>query len=149
PLLDGTALEVAMAIYRIMMVFGFAESVLHDNGSDFVNEVSKMFCKLSKRTRRSISAYHPQTNGLVERENRNFRSALRKLSPPNATKPDPDWDLKCYAIAQSQYLSQGSSWWFDSSRTYVFSPSSMALRTHGGRRRCGRGIPGRPNEELH
>ena len=52
------------------------------------------FCELAKIDHRVISAYHPEANGLVERENRNILSSLRKL----LQDPDTEWDVALYAI---------------------------------------------------
>jgi hypothetical protein len=55
--------------------------------------VHKKFCELAGINQRIISANHPQSNGLVERQNRSNLSGLRKLK---ATQKD--WDIKLYTI---------------------------------------------------
>jgi hypothetical protein len=68
--------------------------------------VHKHLCKLTGTSQRIISANHPQSNGLVERQNRSNLMGLRKLKA-NQT----DWDIKLYTIA--------------------FANNTMSKRAHG------------------
>jgi transposase InsO family protein len=57
--------------------------------------LNKEFCKLAGITHRVIAAYHPQANGLVERENRNILSSLRKILQDERK----EWDVAIYSVA--------------------------------------------------
>ena len=60
-----------------------------DRGTHFVNELLDALCQ-QLGTKHSLStAYHPQTNGLVERFNRTLCEALAKY----ANEEKDDWDL--------------------------------------------------------
>ena len=59
-----------------------------DNGTAFVGELTKELMRRSQVAQAHSTAYHPQTNGLVERQNRTFVSMLRVYCSRYMT----DWD---------------------------------------------------------
>ena len=48
-----------------------------DNGTAFVGELTKELMRQSQMAQAHTTTYHPQTNGLVERQNRTLVSMLR------------------------------------------------------------------------
>ena len=56
---------------------------INDQGREFVNEVSTELCRLTGVEQRITSAYHPQSNGLVERQNRTIKNSLVKVLEDN------------------------------------------------------------------
>ena len=52
---------------------------INDQGRAFVNDVSETLHKMTGTEQRVTSAYHPQANGLCERQNRSFKEALVKV----------------------------------------------------------------------
>ena len=52
---------------------------IDDQGREFVNEVSKTLHQMTGVEQRVTSAYHPQANGLVERQNRTIKDSLIKV----------------------------------------------------------------------
>ena len=69
--------------------YGCPKVLLTDRGTHFVNELLDTLCQ-QLGTKHSLStAYHPQTNGLVERFNRTLCEALAKY----ANEEKDDWDL--------------------------------------------------------
>ena len=59
-----------------------------DNGSAFVGELTKELMRRSQVAQAQSTTYHPQTNGLVERQNRTLVSMLRVYCSRYMT----DWD---------------------------------------------------------
>ena len=59
-----------------------------DNGTAFVGELTKELMRRSQVTQAHSTTYHPQTNGLVERQNRTLVSMLRVYCSRYIT----DWD---------------------------------------------------------
>ena len=53
--------------------------VVSDQGCEFVNKLSEHLYHLTNTHHRISTAYHPQTNGLVERFNQTLQRALLKL----------------------------------------------------------------------
>ena len=86
---DKTAKGVALFLYKTMCRFGCAKIIISDQGREFVNHVNQEMFELTKTDHRISTAYHPQTNGLVERFNQTLQRALIKL----VKKEQNDWDL--------------------------------------------------------
>ena len=59
-----------------------------DNGTAFVGELTKELMRRSQVAQAHSTTYHPQTNGLVERQNRTLLSMLRVFCSRYMT----DWD---------------------------------------------------------
>jgi hypothetical protein len=62
---------------------------LTDRGTHFVNEMLDSLCQQLGVRHKLSTAYHPQTNGLVERFNRTLCETLAKFANENKN----DWDL--------------------------------------------------------
>lgn len=76
--------EKTMFQYR----YGCTKIVISDQGREFVNRVSQDLFAITKTQHKISTAYHPQTNGLVERFNQTIQRALMKL----VKKEQDDWD---------------------------------------------------------
>jgi len=87
---DAKALSATNFFYEeIICRHGCPKVLLTDRGTHFVNELLDALCQ-QLGTKHSLStAYHPQTNGLVERFNRTLCEALAKY----ANEEKDDWDL--------------------------------------------------------
>lgn len=72
-----------------MYRFGCAKVVISDQGREFVNKLNSELMKITGTDHRITSAYHPQTNGLVERLNQTIQNSLRKT----CTNCNEDWDV--------------------------------------------------------
>ena len=59
-----------------------------DNGTDFVGELTMELMRRSQVAQAHSTTYHPQTNGLVERQNRTLVSMLRVY----CSRYMSDWD---------------------------------------------------------
>ncbi|KAI6660697.1 Gag-pol fusion protein [Oopsacas minuta] len=86
---DKSAKGVALFLYKTMCRFGCTQVVISDQGREFVNKVNQELFDLTKTTHRISTAYHPQTNGLVERFNQTIQHALLKL----VIKEQDNWDM--------------------------------------------------------
>ena len=70
--------------------YGCTKVVISDQGREFVNQVSRELYAMTETEHRISSAYHPQTNALVERFNQTLQRSLVKLVNTNQN----DWDEK-------------------------------------------------------
>ena len=74
-----SAAEVVNFIFDTVSTFGCMDTIITDQGREFVNEINDRLCKLLKIRHKLTSPYHPQANGLGERFNHTFKRALEKL----------------------------------------------------------------------
>ena len=86
PLADMTALTCARAfLLHWVARFGSPVTITSDRGRQFVSDLWKKTASLLGTTTNATTAYHPQSNGMVERMHRTLKAALKaKLeSSPN------------------------------------------------------------------
>ena len=75
-------------MFNVLIRYGCTKIVISDQGREFVNRVSQDLFALTKTQHKISTAYHPQTNGLVERFNQTIQRSLLKL----VKKEQDDWD---------------------------------------------------------
>ena len=83
PTKDKSAPTVAQFLYGVMCRHGCFEIQITNQGQEFVNEVCKQIHELTVVEQRVMSAYQPQANGLVERQNRTIKNSLVKVLEDN------------------------------------------------------------------
>lgn len=83
-----SAKEVALALVAVFCEQGFPQILLSDNGKEFDNSLIKELAVIMNFSHRKICAYHPSSQGLVERKNGTLLIALRQLYHE---RPQ-DWD---------------------------------------------------------
>jgi hypothetical protein len=80
PTVDGTAATAASFLTdEIFPRHGAPKELLSDRGRTFLNQTLAELCRQWQAQRSFASAYHPQTNGLVERFNATLVEMLAKL----------------------------------------------------------------------
>ena len=75
---------------QIISRHGVPAELLSDRGANFVSGLIKEVCQILGIKRLNTTAYHPQTDGLVERFNRTLTAMLSKV----VEKSGKDWDMK-------------------------------------------------------
>ncbi|XP_011859870.1 PREDICTED: uncharacterized protein LOC105557283 [Vollenhovia emeryi] len=89
PLENQEANTVAKAfVTKIILEHGIPEKVLTDQGTNFTSEIFKNTCKLLKIHKIQTTAYHPESNGALERSHRTLAEYLRHYISTDQT----DWD---------------------------------------------------------
>jgi hypothetical protein len=72
---------VARFLYEdILMNYGGCYEIISDRGSALLAEATKIFEQMQQIRHHASTAYHPQTNGMVERMHATLGSAITKLS---------------------------------------------------------------------
>ncbi len=78
PLSSTTAADCAEALLAgWIQRFGVPSTITSDRGPQFTSAVWSALCSLLNITRSTTTAYHPQSNGIVERFHRRLKDALR------------------------------------------------------------------------
>ena len=108
---EKTALAVSEFLYKVICRHSCFKIQINDQGREFVNSVSSELHRLTGVEQRVTSAYHPQANGLVERQNRTIKTALQKV-----LLRDKDWpqatDGVLFAHRTTKHASTGFSPFF-------------------------------------
>ena len=77
---------------------------INDQGREFVNSVSDEIHRLTGVQQRITSAYHPQANGMVERQNRAINNSLVKVLDENPS----DWPYVIEGVLFAHRVSRHS-----------------------------------------
>ena len=97
---DKSAKTVAEALVETVFYrHGLPESLLTDRGLEFDNRYFLTLARAVGIDRKKISAFHPQSNGAVERCNQTLGSLLRRM----AQEKVGDWDDHL-ALVRFQYM---------------------------------------------
>ena len=96
PLKTITAENIAFEFRsKILLKYGIPEQILSDRGSQFTSYIFKILCKIFGIDKIFTTAYHPQTNGMIERFHRFLKERLRVIAQEKQldfTKSH-DWDI--------------------------------------------------------
>uniref|UniRef100_A0A3B3QR72 Gypsy retrotransposon integrase-like protein 1 n=1 Tax=Paramormyrops kingsleyae TaxID=1676925 RepID=A0A3B3QR72_9TELE len=94
-----TSTELAEVLVReVFRHTGIPEDLVSDRGPQFASRVFKEFCAKLNITLSLTSAYHPQSNGLAERRNREVAKALRLMTRHDPTKWAPSLTWVEYSL---------------------------------------------------
>lgn len=88
PLKHQEAGDVAKALAeKVICLFGAPQAILTDQGTNFMSETMRTLCKLFKIRHLNTTAYHPQSNGSIERSHHSLTEYLRTFIDQNR-----EWD---------------------------------------------------------
>ena len=89
PLADTSAASIGKAFwFNIVCKYGCPRTVLTDLGRNFMSSVFEELLRYTKTDRLRTTAYHPQTDGLVERQNQTLKQMIRTY----VDRKQSDWD---------------------------------------------------------
>ena len=113
PLEDTSAATLGKAFwYNIVCRYGCPRTVLTDLGRNFMASMFEELLRYTKTSRLRTTAYHPQTDGLVERQNQTLKQMIRTY----VNKNQDDWDLLLpylsFAYNTSVHSATGSTPYF-------------------------------------
>ena len=79
PAIDQSALTIArLLVEKVVTCHGVPTQLLSDRGTSFLSNLIKEVCNLLGIKKVNTTAYHPQTDGLVERFNHTLTDMLSK-----------------------------------------------------------------------
>ena len=124
PLPDQKAETVARTLMRdVASRYGVPVVIHSDKGANFEGNVMKQLCQLLGMKKTRTTAYHPQSDGLVERMNKTLMEAISKYVSNNQR----DWDLVASCIV---WLSNFETCvhWRDTAPTHVWQKGTPTYR---------------------
>ena len=83
PIKDKSSSTIAQFLYEVICRHGCMNIQINDQEREFFNEVRKVLHNMIGTEQRITSAYHPQSNGLCERQNRTIKDSLVKVFDGN------------------------------------------------------------------
>ena len=87
PLKTQNAQEVATALFNnVISRYGAPSVLFSDRGRNFMSNLIGALCEIFEISRHHTSSYHPNTNGLVERQNSVIAQCLRAYCAKDQTK---------------------------------------------------------------
>ena len=78
PLRTITSKSVIRALIKFFSTFGFPKSLQTDQGTNLLSRIFKQVLQSLSITHKVSSAYHPESQGALERWHQTFKSVLRK-----------------------------------------------------------------------
>ena len=90
PLANQTAIAVADCLFdKFICQHGLPESIHSDQGRQFESHIMTVLCEKLNISKTRTTPYHPQSDGMVERNNRTLKREIGKRLSSALT----DWDL--------------------------------------------------------
>ena len=113
PIKDKTAYTIAKELFKLECDKGAAFIFIHDQGTEYVNQVISKLCEMMQTTKRIVTASHPMTNELDERWNQTLQTAIRKVIDPDNQNDLPTEllvmnPLECLLISWYTIMNHGS-----------------------------------------
>ncbi|KAI6652983.1 hypothetical protein LOD99_4060 [Oopsacas minuta] len=90
PLKTKTSKEILDCLQEIYLSFGVPNILQHDQGTEFSSKEFQEFHKKININTRRTTAYHPQSNGLVESHNKILKTKINKMQSDG----DTEWTEK-------------------------------------------------------
>ena len=87
---------------EFVVIYGAPACLQTYHGRNFESNFVKEICRLLGIVKSRATAYHPQSNGMIERFNRTLLSMLKMAS--NEDEHDWDLNLTCLMIAYRTFL---------------------------------------------
>ncbi|XP_078533942.1 uncharacterized protein LOC144820212 [Lissotriton helveticus] len=109
PLRHPTTQTISKALISIFSRVGFPREILTDQGTPFVSSLMRQVCSHLGIKQIRTSAYHPQTDGLVERYNATLKATLKKLLGLESKRWEEMLPLALFAIRCKPQSSTGYS----------------------------------------
>jgi len=97
PTMTQTADEVSLNFLRhVVLHYGIPNSIVTDQGSQFMGDIFKRLCKLLKIHKLNTTAYRPESNGALERTHKTMTEYLRCFCNPRNTDSDKWLPSACF-----------------------------------------------------
>ncbi|XP_067255058.1 uncharacterized protein [Chanodichthys erythropterus] len=109
PLRKITAPVVIKALLKFFSTFGLPKVVQTDQGTNFLSNVFRQVLKTLGITHRISSAYHPESQGAIERFHQTLKSMLRKYCLSSGKEWDEGVPLVLFAVREATQESLGFS----------------------------------------
>lgn len=109
PLRNITAKSVTKALIKFFTTFGLPRTVQTDQGTNFLSKIFRNVLKGLSMSHVTSSAYHPESQGALERWHQTLKSSLRKYCLEAGNEWDEGVPLVLFALNEARQESLGFS----------------------------------------
>ena len=109
PLKNISAKTIANHLTHMFTTFGIPQEVQSDRGTNFTSDLFTQVLRELGIKQTLSSAYHPESQGALERWHQTLKTMLRKYCHENSESWDTGLDLLLFAIRESPHESLGLS----------------------------------------
>ena len=121
---DQSALTIAqLLVEHIISRHGVPTELLSDHGAAFLSRLMMEVCNVMGIKKTNTTAYHPQTDGLVERFNRTLADMLAKT----VERSGKDWDTMFFLCIEPVHRNQHENLPFTSFMDVIHDSQEMLL----------------------
>jgi transposase InsO family protein len=96
PLENQTSEVTEAFVKNIILVYGIPSEIVTDQGTNFMSEVFKRICKLLKIEKICTAAYHPESNGTLERAHKTLTNYLKCFCDGRTSNWDEWLPFACF-----------------------------------------------------
>ncbi len=107
PLRKITAPVIIRALVKFFSTFGLPRMVQTDRGTNFLSKLFSQVLTTLKISHRTASAYHPESQGALERFHQTLKSMLRKYCMETSKDWDEGTPLVLFAVREAVQDSLG------------------------------------------
>ena len=104
PIKDKSVPTIAQFLYEVIFRHGYKKFQINDQGRESANDVSKVLHMIGTEQRKNI-AYHPQSNGLCQWQNRTIKDSLAKVLDGNSC----GWPNRIKGVLFAHWVSKHTS----------------------------------------
>ncbi|XP_068249716.1 uncharacterized protein [Palaemon carinicauda] len=109
PLRNISAKNIANSLLKVFTNFGIPKEIQSDRGSNFTSDLFAQVLKELNIKQTLSAAYHPESQGALERWHQTFKSMLRKFCVESQLEWDEGIDFLLFAIREVPHESLGFS----------------------------------------
>lgn len=109
PLRKITSAAIVKSLIKFFSTFGLPKIVQTDQGTNFLSKLFRQVLKTLGMTHRVSSAYHPESQGAIERFHQMLKSMLRKYCLSSSREWDEGVPLVLFGIRETVQESLGFS----------------------------------------
>lgn len=109
PLRTTTSQDIIEAMVELFARLGIPDEILTDRGSNFVSELTQGFHRMMGIHSIRTSAYHPQTDGMVERFNGTLKAGVRRFLADHGGEWNKTLPFLLFAYRETPHTATGFS----------------------------------------
>jgi len=96
PMINQVEEVTLTLLHHIVLLYGITQFIVTEQGSQFMSDIFRRLCKLLKLNKLNTTAYHPDSNGALERTHKTIVEYLRCFCNPRENNWDKWLPFACF-----------------------------------------------------